>query len=169
MHTVPHEQLPEPRERRTFPFGGTPLPSPAPSAVSSSSSRWKIHKPGQKPELPYILTAAGIEIIGEPGPANQNVRSKSEVPKIMRQNLKHHIYNAYNSFGHWRVENNLDPHLVAENIPKWSTSNNSYGHHYYHPHQKFARGFKNRMPVWQYDDSRRFVYYPDEKGKKREY
>mmetsp|Transcript_15186 Transcript_15186/g.37754 ORF Transcript_15186/g.37754 Transcript_15186/m.37754 type:complete len:104 (-) Transcript_15186:350-661(-) len=94
---------------------------------------------------------------------SNSVSSKSAVPRIMRQNHKHHIYNAYNNFGHWNVANNMDPLLVAENVPKWSTSSNNYGSHYYHPHQRFARGFKNRMPVWQYDDSRRFCYYPEEK------
>lgn len=44
----------------------------------------------------------------------------------MRQNHKHHIYNAYNNFGHWNVANNMDPLLVAENVPKWSTSSNKY-------------------------------------------
>lgn len=71
MHKVPKEHLPEPRERRTFPFGGSPLPSPCPSAVSSRSSRWSTTNSNQKPELPYVLSHAGIEIIGEPGPASQ--------------------------------------------------------------------------------------------------
>ncbi|CAD7932978.1 unnamed protein product [Amoebophrya sp. A120] len=173
MHTVPRDALPEPRERRTFPFGGTPLPSPAPSAISSSRSsrsQTAAYKQGDKPEIPYILTAAGIEIIGEPGPASREyVPSKTPIPRIMRQSHKHHLYNAYNNFGHWDVRNNMDPFLVAENVPKWSTTSYNYGSHYYHPQQKFARGLKNRMPVWQYDDSRRFCYYPEEKNNKREY
>lgn len=169
MHTVPRKQLPEPRERRTFPFGGTPLPSPAPSCCSSSSARWHTTTKDEKPEIPYILTHAGIEIIGEPGPASQNVPSKSFVPKLMRQKYKHHLYNAYNNFGHWNVANNVNSWLAHENLPKWSTSNNSYGVHYYHPHQKFAKGFKNRMPVYQYEDSRRFLYFPEKEAEKKLY
>ena len=45
----------------------------------------------------------------------------------------------------------------------------SYGVHYLHPHQKFARGLKNRMPIYQYDDSRRFLYHPEQEKHKKAY
>jgi len=163
MHNVARENLPEPRERRTFPFGGTPLPSPTPSVVSTNSSRWSVYgtvkQHAKKPEkykappvLPYILSQAGIEITADVAPELRGKRSKSEVPRINRQNYPEHVYGSYNNFGHWNVANNQCPWLSYENIPKWSTSNKEYGTHYMHPLQNYARGCDLRHYM---DDIRR--------------
>ena len=67
----------------------------------------------------------------------------------MRENIPKHVYGSYKNFGHWNVENDQNPWLVNENIRKWSTSSQMIGNHFNHPHQKFARGMRNRMPTYQ--------------------
>jgi hypothetical protein len=37
--------------------------------IPQASSRWSVHPDEKKMRIPYILTHAGIEVIGEPGPA----------------------------------------------------------------------------------------------------
>ncbi len=82
-------------------------------------------------------------------------------------------FNAYNTtiyhYRHQDVANDMNQLLSQENVPKWQASSQSIGNHYYHPMQTYARGVRNRMPTYQYDDSRRFIYFPEEKAKKHTY
>eukprot|EP00397_Hematodinium_sp_SG-2012_P056285 GEMP01069313.1.p1 GENE.GEMP01069313.1~~GEMP01069313.1.p1 ORF type:complete len:166 (+),score=26.27 GEMP01069313.1:120-617(+) len=151
MHTVPFEYLPEIRERKIFPFRSSPLPSPAPSRISSSSSRYKETVTAPAGDLPYALTAAGISILAEPGPAGRKVkgRENTSLPPELKQHHRHHIYHADHSMGHWDVQNDMNPWLAHENIPKWSTSSKAYGNCYAHPMQKYSFGVRNRMSLFQ--------------------
>jgi len=144
MHKVPYDALPEVRERKVFPFRPSPMPSPAPSVISSNSSRYR--EANKEPtELPYTLTAAGISILAEQGPAARG----NKLPRALKQHHRQHLYDASHAMGHWQVENDMNPWLAHENVPKWSTSSQMYGCHYYHPCQTYARGVKARMPTFQ--------------------
>jgi len=144
MHKIPHEHLPEVRERKIFPFRPSPLPSPAPSVISSNSSRYR-EANSPPTELPYALTTAGISILAEKGPAARG----HKLPEDLKRHHGQHIYNSEHSMGHWNVQNDINPWLAHENVPKWTTSSQMYGNHYHHPCQTYSYAIKNRMPAFQ--------------------
>eukprot|EP00930_Biecheleria_cincta_P064409 TRINITY_DN4999_c0_g1_i1.p1 TRINITY_DN4999_c0_g1~~TRINITY_DN4999_c0_g1_i1.p1 ORF type:complete len:159 (-),score=17.40 TRINITY_DN4999_c0_g1_i1:54-530(-) len=154
MHRVPHEHMPQNRERRVFPFNPSRGPSPAHSRLGTAgiSAQAERHR-ALGSNRPHILTTHGIEYIAEPGPAvhPQHARSRSSGglrTDGLDKSYKQHLYDAAHEYGHHDVRNNVDPFLSYYRMPKWETTSTMYGEHYKHPEQTYTRPMKNRMPIF---------------------
>jgi len=104
--------------------------------------------------LPFVLTAHGIEMVAQPGPALRGReglprQERAKRPDELNKTYSHHIYSSRHEFGHWNISNNVNPFLAYQALPNWSTSNKDYGVHYSHPYQTYSYGIRNRMPDFQ--------------------
>mmetsp|Transcript_33155 Transcript_33155/g.72281 ORF Transcript_33155/g.72281 Transcript_33155/m.72281 type:complete len:163 (+) Transcript_33155:154-642(+) len=159
MHKVRRECLPEVHERRVFPFRPSPPPSPS---ESRSSTPWPIAPPTEAPTRPprrpvssqgFSLTVHGLEYVVPrpsksaegPRPGRRRSGAASAGAKVHRR----HVYSTGHVFGHLQVENDINPFIAHEKLPKWQTTSQSYGVHYRHPEQNYTCASRSRMPVFQ--------------------
>lgn len=70
-----------------------------------------------------------------------------QLPSELLRTIPNHVYDSSHSFGHQRVENDVNPFRAHYELPKWAKSSDEIGHHYRHPQQTFTHAFNNRMPL----------------------
>jgi hypothetical protein len=173
MDNVPIRELPEVSERRTMPFAPSRPPTTVsprldkiPTIGAGRAGEFRlthtgveiVAEPGPavrryddrldlRSNRSGRSTQSGRSIPrSASGPVGTEKPPPWELPSELRRTITNHVYDSTHSFGHQRVENDINPFRAFYELPKWQKSSDEYGHHYRHPQQTFNHSFNNRMP-----------------------